>query len=222
MAQATKILLVEGETDKSFFKKICEHLSLDTTVQVAPPKDLGGTYNTKGGVANHLKILLPQLEDGQITHIAVVVDADYIKHGGGYQKTINTLSDIVEPSGFVLQRNKPVNSGLYFKNSDGLADFGLWIMPDNQQEGMLEDWIKLCIKESEKGLFQQASQAVQKISSPKKFKEHLTTKVEVATWLAWQKKPGHGLYCVMDGDGLLNYESPLFKEIEQWLLRIFK
>lgn len=219
MTDTKKILLVEGEADKGFFDEICKKLSLDTAVLVAPPKDLGGTHNSKEGVKNLLKTLLAQLEDGQISHIAVVVDADYGQHGGGYQRTIDSLSEIVGRSGFVLENNSSPKSGLCFKNSDGLADFGLWIMPNNQQEGMLEDWIKSCINESEQALFQQAIDAVQDISTPK-FPAHLSSKAEVATWLAWQKQPGHGLYAAIT-DQLLDNEHPLFTELKQWLHKVF-
>ena len=45
-------------------------------------------------------------------------------------------------------------------------------------------------------------------------------KAEVATWLAWQKQPGHGLYCAVK-DNLLNTDHTLFQELEQWLKKIF-
>ena len=219
MADAKKILLVEGETDTGIFEEICKNLSLGTTVLVAPPKVLGGTHNSKEGVKNLLKTLLPQLEDGQISHIAAVVDADYGQHGGGYLRTLASLAEIVGCSGFVLEENNPTKCGLCFKNSDGLADFGLWIMPNNQQEGMLEDWIKSCVSETEQALFQQAIQAVHQIATPK-FKPHLYSKAEVATWLAWQKEPGHGLYYLIT-ESLLNRQHHLFVELEQWLIKVF-
>ncbi len=114
---ASKILLVEGEADKSFFKEICKKLSLDTDtdVLVAPPKDIGGTHNTKGGVTNHLKLsLLPQLNDGQITRIGIVLDADYEEFGSGYQQTISTVTKVVEPFGFSLKPNILSVNGLFY------------------------------------------------------------------------------------------------------------
>lgn len=218
MADTKKILLVEGDADKSFFQKICKNLSLNTTVQVAPPKDLGGRRNSKEGAIQQLELLLPQLNDGELTHIAVIVDADYRDQQGlGCQKTIDRIASIVKPFDFELDQD--AQSGICFKNSDGLADFGLWIMPNNQDEGMLEDWIKSCVNESEQALFQQATNAVQQIST-RKFPEHLLSKAEVATWLAWQKQPGHGLYAAIT-DQLLDNQIPLFKELEQWLRHIF-
>ncbi|WP_262965893.1 DUF3226 domain-containing protein [Methylobacter psychrophilus] len=219
MAASKKILLVEGEADKGFFEQICKSLVLDTEVRVASPKDLEGVRNSKQGVFNLLPTLLPLLliEDG-LTHIAIIVDADYlVLNGLGYQKTIERVSDIVRPFGFEFDQNAA--SGILYKHSDGLADFGLWIMPNNQDEGMLEDWIKSCVNVSEQALFQQATQAVQQVST-RKFPEHLLSKAEVATWLAWQKQPGHGLYAAIT-DQLLDNQLPLFKELELWLCRIF-
>lgn len=60
---------------------------------------------------------------------------------------------------------------------------------------------------------------MQAIESPK-FGSHSISKAEVATWLAWQKQPGHGLYIAIREE-LLDHESPLFSEMEKWLLRIF-
>lgn len=219
MAATKQVLLVEGGADKSFFEKICNRLSLDTAVQVASPKDLGGRRNSKEGVFQRLQVLLPQLNDGQITHIALVVDADYLEHHGlGCQNTIARVAAIVEPFGFEL--NQDAENGLCFRHNDGLADLGLWVMPDNQQEGMMEDWIKSCIKSDEQALVNQAMAAVQTVEDPK-FSSHLKSKADVATWLAWQKQPGHGLYVAINDD-LLDGDSPLFKAIEQWLLGIFK
>lgn len=220
MTIAQKILLVEGEADKGFFEEICKKLDLSASVKVAPPKELGGTHNTKGGVINYLKeALLPQLADASITHIATVVDADYVEHGGGYTKTLNRLSEVLAPFGFTLETNQATNNGLSFKNSDGLADFGLWIMPHSQHEGMLEDWIKSCVDENEQALFDHAANVVQQLPD-RKFPTHLTTKAEVATWLAWQRQPGHGLYALVN-EGLLNRQRPLFIELTQWLEKVF-
>ncbi|MDM8544953.1 hypothetical protein QUF61_00520 [Candidatus Venteria ishoeyi] len=220
MPTSQKILLVEGDSDKSFFEKICKKLSLDNSVQVAPPKDVGGGRNSKEGVFQRLEILLPQLADGQLTHIAVVIDADYVECNGlGLQRTIERVSKIVKPFDFELRQDDR-KKGLYFKHSDGFSDFGLWVMPDNENEGMLEDWIKPCIKNDESELFEKASQAVASLSSPK-FKPHLKTKAKIATWLAWQKQPGHGLYWAIK-ENLLDEDIEYYKNLENWLVQIFQ
>ena len=218
MAVADRILLVEGESDWSFFVEICKTLELHPSVKVAPPKNVGGFHNTKEGVFNHLPILLSQLGDAQITHLAVVVDADSEDNGGGYQRVIERITKIVAPYGFTLVFN-PVG-GVLFQNDDDLADFGLWVMPNNNDEGMLEDWIKSCVHPDEHELFAHAETVVDTLPQPK-FQPIHVSKAEVATWLAWQKQPGHGLYRAVE-DQLIDTNSALFKELCVWLTHIYR
>jgi len=123
----------------------------------------------------------------------------------------------VEPYGFTLIPD-PV-AGVIFKHDDGLADFGLWVMPNNCDEGMLEDWIKDCVHSNEHNLFTHAEEVVGDLSPPK-FKPIHRSKAEVATWLAWQKKPGHGLYHAVE-EQLIDTNSEMFKELSDWLNHIY-
>lgn len=91
MAMTDRILLVEGESDRSFFVEVCKNLGLQTSVIVAAPKNVGGSHNTKEGVFNHLPTQLKQLGDASITHLAIVVDADSENNGGGYKHVIDRV-----------------------------------------------------------------------------------------------------------------------------------
>jgi hypothetical protein len=217
MAMSDRILLVEGESDKSFFEEICKTLELHASVRVAPPKDVGGFHNTKEGVFNILPTWLKQLGDGTVKSLAVVVDADSDVNGGGYQRTIDRVIEIVGEYGFTL-KSDPVE-GVLFEHGDDLADFGLWVMPNNGDEGMLEDWIKSCVHSDEHRLLTHAKEVVGELSVPK-FKPIHRSKAEVATWLAWQKQPGHGLYRAVE-DQLMDPDSALFKKLCIWLTHIY-
>jgi hypothetical protein len=217
MAMADHILLVEGESDRSFLEEICKTLGLDANVKVALPRDSGRFHNGKEGVFNILPIWLNQLDDGQITRLAVVVDADSEDNDGGYQRVIDRVTKIVEPYGFTLASN-PVG-GVLFQNDDGLADFGLWVMPNNSDEGMLEDWMKSCVHPDEHELFAHAETVVATLPQTK-FKPIHISKAEVATWMAWQKQPGHGIYRAVE-DQLIDMNSALFKELCVWLTHVY-
>jgi hypothetical protein len=213
-----RILLVEGEADRAFFEQICRIVDLNTSVTVAPPKDLSGSHNTKEGVFNYLPILLDQLPDAGISKLAVIIDADHNENGGGYERAINRVVEIVTPYGFILAAH--TGGGIIFKHNDGFADFGLWIMPNNADEGMLEDWIKSAIHPDEQGLFLHAGTVVAALSQPQKFKPIHRSKAEVATWLAWQKQPGHGLYRAVE-DGLIDLTCCYYQEMIRWLKHIY-
>jgi hypothetical protein len=218
------LLLVEGEADKSFFTEVCSRLfsELHIQIEIALTRDIGGKSNTKQGIYNHLNMLLRQQADGDIKRLAVVIDADHesVNPPDGFNNTVSKIIAIVEPYGFTLKQNQTPLSGLIFENDNGLSDFGLWVMPNNTDEGMLEDFIKACIKTDEHSLFDHAIQSVQAVPEPKKFASHHYAKAEIATWLAWQKPPGHGLYYVVS-DKLLDNDHDLFQELECWLKQIF-
>lgn len=217
---AKNILLVEGKSDEVFFGALYKTLGLSAKVQVAPPLEVGGSSNNKEGALNHLPVLLNQLPDGQLERLGVIVDADYSAAGGlGYQRTVDRVSEIVLKSGF--SRPKPIgkSGGLAFSSADGFHDFGLWVMPDNHNDGMLEDWIKSSIVQSESPLLTQAQQAVGALKEPK-FKQLHLSKAEVATWLAWQRNPGRGFESAVT-ELLLDRQARPMDLLEQWSRHIF-
>ncbi len=223
---SSHVLLVEGEDDRGFFEQICRSLQLNPAIKIAPPKDYQADYETalrngKQGALNLLEDLLIELLDeaAPTRRLAIIIDADYEQEQGlGYQRTIKQVCDRAAEYEFSLVENQ--TEGLRFKHSDGLVEFGVWLMPDNQRDGMLEDFIKTCVKTDEQLLFNHAVQVVQDVPEPKKFKSHHYSKAQVNTWLAWQKPPGHGLYYAVS-DKLLDTEHALFQELEQWLKNIF-
>lgn len=216
------VLLVEGESDRGFFEQVCKRLSLHPTITVAAPKDYQGqARNGKQGVLALLTDLLGNLLDeaAELKCLAVVVDADYqATYGLGYQDTLAQVTAIATAYDFALAT--PASDGLLFKHSDGLIEFGLWIMPNNQDEGMLEDFVKTCICTDEQLLFAHATQSIAALPAPK-FKPHHNSKAEVATWLAWQKTPGHSLYTSVN-DNLLDTDALLFRQLGAWLQHIYQ
>lgn len=221
MSNAKNILLVEGESDKSFFEEVCKSLNIAAKIHIAPPKDIGGQRNSKQGVLKHLPVLVQQLSDGQLTHLAVIVDADYkSEHGLGCQVTVEKMASILSPFGFGLKKTNPQNAGIFFQHSDGLSDIGLWVMPNNRDEGMLEDWIKCCISAEEQVLFQHAEKIIADLPAPK-FKEIHRAKAEVATWLAWQKHPGRGAYFALQNN-CIDSECEPFRQLASWLKQVYQ
>jgi len=219
-AIAVQKLLVEGDSDKGFFGQVCQSLNLNPQI-VVTPKDCQGRKNSKQDVFKQIEILIKDFDDGKLERLAIIIDADYrqVNSIDGYENTVKSVEDIVKKAGFYL-KNKNLNKigGLIFEHDDGFKDLGLWIMPNNQDEGMLEDFIKCCVANGEQLLFSHAIKIVSELDKPK-FK-HRRTKAEVATWLAWQKVPGHGLYSTMT-HSLIDETNPLFQELNNWLKHIF-
>lgn len=221
-ANSSQVLLVEGDDDKFFFKKICALADLNPDIQVAPPKEFNGK-NSKGGVFERLPFLLKQLKDKSLSNLAIIVDADYEDTQGlGCKKTIEKITEIVSIAPYHFAEPLKLQSGgLVFKSSNNLNDIGLWVMPNNELNGMLEDFIKTCIKSDELSLLLHASTSTRELQKPK-FGHHHISKAEIATWLAWQEKPGHGLYYSVKEDNLLlDTNHPLFQKLQNWLNAVF-
>ena len=126
---------------------------------------------------------------------------------------------MLQPFGYTLAPSQP--AGLIYNHDDGLADFGLWVMPDNSSDGMLEDWLKQCVAPAEQALLTQAVSVVGSLPQPTKFKPLHLSKAEVATWVAWQRSPGQGLHLAVR-DQLLDVGYPGYMKLSAWLTHVFK
>jgi hypothetical protein len=165
MGAHPNILVVEGESDQKFFEQLCKTLGLHAAVKVAPPRALqAGAYNTKQGVFNYLPTLLDQLKDGQLTRLGVAVDADSPPNGG-FPATQALATKTLARFDYTLSTSQ--SAGLVYEHHDGLADVGVWVMPDNQTPGILEDWAQQCLVPQERTLFDHARSAVQSKRSAK-------------------------------------------------------
>ena len=145
MADSERLLLVEGSNDKRFFEQFCQSIQLDVEVRVAPPREVGGDFNSKQGAIRHLSTLYKRLRTGDLARLALVLDADQTLAGGGFVQTVAQVAAVLAPLGFDANPVSLATGGLVFQHGDGLADFGLWVMPDNGNDGILEDWISQTI-----------------------------------------------------------------------------
>jgi hypothetical protein len=69
--------------------------------------------------------------------------------------------------------------------------FGVWIMPDNRDKGMLETFLASLLTNADRPLWEHAKDSTQKarMKGAVLTDQHLD-KAYIHTWLAWQKEPG--------------------------------
>lgn len=217
-------LLVEGEHDRMFAEACCEKIGMKGKIQIGPPSRMPGGANLGNGKGNAIKLLpdlIAQLNDGVVTHLGLVIDADFNETDGlGFEKTWDKVTCLLSEHKYAIPP-KPDNAsnGFCFTHQDGLKDFGLWIMPDNRCDGILEDFIKGSVIEAERKLLEHACQTVAALPNPK-FKPNRKSKAEVASWMAWQASPGQALSGAV-GARLLDFESGLAWRYTQWLRKVF-
>ncbi len=167
-----RILLVEGRADTEFYTAWCSKSG--RKVDTKPPTAVGATIDSKTNALFMLPEILKQLRDGSVERLGVVVDADYkLEHGLGFDGSFKKVKDALVEGGFGHPTTVPRSSGFLFPHPDGLSPVGLWIMPDNRREGMLEDFIEASITETheltdrgQRAIFSLASKAVSEIKTP--------------------------------------------------------
>jgi hypothetical protein len=219
-----KILLVEGESDRNFFQRLLKSLGYcdGYEIKCAVPEDHAQKKNTKQGVLNAIRdTYLTQLSDGQLSEFAVILDADSTEYQQGFDSTVAAFQKILDQQkneiGEYQQDSNSNSSGLIFKNKDGLPNIGLWVMPNNCDDGMLEDWMRKNIVASENDLMQYVLSCVEDLPV-RKFKSIHETKAVVATWLAWQEKPN---LTSRNAVNLMDEDAFLMQDFKKWLSDVF-
>lgn len=124
----SKLLLVEGKDEISFFTALLKKLNKEADVQII---EVGGKDNFKFELP---AILNTTGFSENVKSLAIVRDADN-NFDGAFQSVQN-----------LLRRNHQIAPYGCNKFTMGDPKIGIYIMPDNFQNGMLED---LCLKTQE-------------------------------------------------------------------------
>lgn len=122
-----------------------------------------------------------------------------IKKSDGADKLIESLDP---PAGTLLPR------------------LGVWIMPDNQKSGTLEDFLRFLVPQPTI-LFDHVRNSVAAIpEGERRFKPLDEPKAIIHTWLAWQKEPGRPFGTAITAR-FLDPNVPEVDVLVAWLNRLF-
>jgi len=114
--------------------------------------------------------------------VGIVLDAD-IAVGDRWQ----SLCDRLTGSGFPLP-DQPDPAGTVAAAADGRR-LGVWLMPDNQNPGKLEDFLALLVPPDDPcwGWSEESTAHAQQLGAG--FAQTDFIKARIHTWLAWQEEP---------------------------------
>lgn len=200
-------LLVEGSDDQHVIWAICRKHAIAETFDVID----------NDSISRVLKRLPVDLKDDSVEIIGVIVDADQ-----NMQAIWQSLSDRLSPCGYQIP-DEPDPGGFIHPTQDIYPRIGIWLMPDNLQSGMLEDFVKLLIRPDDL-----LSPFVGKILSeiegqdiPNRYNEDIhRAKAFIHTWLAWQKEPGRPMGTAITAT-YLDHNTDLCLRFVAWLNRLF-
>jgi hypothetical protein len=205
---AKKILLVEGPDDEHVLKHLCGKRG-------GPQLDVIKQLEGVDRLLENIPVSLKASEDGDI--IGVVIDADTDLHSR-WQSLRDRLSSV----GYQGVPGTPIPEGTIL---DPPADtllprVGIWIMPDNQTQGILEDFLRFLVPTGSR-LFDHVESSIGAIPAGEvRFSELAKPKAVIHTWLAWQEEPGKPLGTAITAK-YLDPDVPQVDILVSWLNRLY-
>ncbi len=205
-------LLVEGKNDQHVIWNLAERLKLKETFDV----DAKDSYK-------QLIEALPTLlkSTNTLKRIGIIVDAD--ENGGSHWNAIRT---VLEKSGYYssLPGTLPKEGFICHPDDEEQLIVGVWIMPDNRMNGMLEDFVAFMIPDYvDNPLLKKADEVLLELerNSMNAYKQAHHAKARIHTWLAWQDEPGTPMGTAITKQ-ILSTESELCRVFIHWLELLFE
>ena len=202
-----RILLVEGANDKHVILAIQgrRELRFLDKDEIIDCKDCGQL----------LSGFPVRLNESVISRIGVVIDAD-VSLPSRWSELRNTLI----AAGYSAVSPLPSEQGTVIEPpaESILPRVGIWLMPDNRNSGILEDFLRFLVPANCR-LFNHAQTVVANLPE-RRFSPVAEPKALIHTWLAWQEDPGRPLGQSITAK-FLDAGVPQVDVFVEWLRRLF-
>jgi hypothetical protein len=205
-------MLVEGEDDKfAIIELMGNHTEWPADKNKAPV-----WLESVGSPEEILAegFISAKLNESGTKVVGVVLDADvhfdarWLRIKQISKKLFNQVPEQMPPKGLILQ-----------DDSHG-PRFGVWIMPDNSQHGMLETFLQGLVGETPLLTYAKAVVVeARRLSAP--CKDAHVEKAEIHSWLAWQDPPGQALGRAIT-TLTLNPHAAKAKPFIEWFLELYQ
>jgi hypothetical protein len=198
-------LLVEGNNDKHVFFALLKHHQIPQSFKVVD----------KEGIDNLLGTLATELKSSDRQHLGIVIDAN-----SNLAARWAALRNILLDAGAGGVPLTPASEGSVVKvqQPDRTLTVGIWLMPDNQLPGMLENFVAFLVPQNDT-LWDHAGDALKQLPEFR-FTEAHRPKAHIHTWLAWQEEPGTPLGLAIT-KRYLDANAPHVHALLTWIRRVF-
>jgi hypothetical protein len=201
-------LFVEGKDDLHSITNLLERHGYDWNHNALAPY-----VHDSGGIERLFEAL--QLALKTCVRVGVVIDADLSPTNRWAQvEAILKVNGIAPPApnqkGLVMSVAGPAR----------LERLGIWMMPDNQTAGVLEDFLRRLVPVGDTcwQLADTSTKQARAHGAPLKENDH--AKGAIHTWLAWQDPPGQPFGTALNAH-ILNHDSTEALEFVNWFNRLF-
>ena len=202
-------LLVEGINDKHVIYALAEKYHLVENFDVI---DCGSIEN----VYRQMELRLSNPTDLMALGIIVDADSDACVR---FHKFVNLLPlDGYDTDGISFSEVGTIIE----PNDTSFPIVGVWVMPNNQSEGMIEDFMMALTSDGDKQLLGKADVVLDEIKAKglQRFKDVHRSKAKIHTYLAWQEQPGLPLGVSIKAKAF-DADATLAHEIVDWLKLLF-
>jgi hypothetical protein len=203
-----KKLLVEGNDDKHVILALCKKYQICENFDIIDCK----------GIDNLLKQIPLTFKTSGIETIGIIIDADE-----DLQSRWNCLKHILSTNGCKVLQTLP-KTGLILENDSQEAGvkIGVWIMPNNDSNGMLEDFISFLVPRGDE-LLPVVHSTLDNIENRQlnRYSVNHKSKAVIHTWLAWQENPGTPMGLSITKT-YLSADGATCHDFVQWLTNLFK
>ena len=203
---AANVLLVEGEDDKHVVRHLRHRLTPDVEF----------CYSVTGGKDALLAAIPVVLKQHGRRAIGVLLDANdnIAARWQALRDRLNgttiTLKPRPQPGGVFI----PGDPSIHLKPS-----FGVWLMPDNQQVGELEDFVIQLLPEGDP-VWPLAERFIDGIpQEQREFRPQKENRAKQHAWLATREEPLKMGAAI--GTGSLDATAPAAKALAAWLTALF-
>ncbi len=197
-------LLVEGNDDQHVIWAICQKFKLPHNFDVIDTL----------GVDELIKQIPVRLKTPDLQTLGIVLDADT-----DLNRRWESLRTKLMASAYTLPESLP-KEGLILEKEDAVK-VGIWLMPNNESNGMLEDFIQFLIPKGD-ALLEKAKTVLAEIEAAElhRYKKAHHSKALMHSWLAWQEDPGTPMGLTITKQ-YLRLETKAANPFVNWLQKLF-
>ena len=209
MVSASNILLVEGNDDKHVVWALCSKHNVPKNFEI---EDCGSVE----GVLKSFKIKLKTADINP--RLGMIVDADT-----DIKSRWDSIVSILKKTGkYDCEAITLPQGGLVLEPTDNTyPKVGIWLMPNNNQNGMLEDFMAALAKPDD-ALMKKSEDVLTELETEgiQKYKPVHRSKAKIHTYLAWQDVPGRPMGQAITAN-ILNSNSDVAVKFVKWLKEMF-
>ncbi len=212
-----KVLLVEGNQDKRVIPELIEANDIPWVIEGQPIVQIRATGGYEA--LRDPDTIATELTASGLKALGIIVDADEAPQQR-WQSIRDALNQGIPDIQAALPMDLP-ETGLIHQTQRGIR-FGVWMMPDNRREGMLETFLGNLLPDGSTDLWEFAQSAARSAQTDYQapYTPVQTDKAQIYTWLAWQNPPGRQLHQALN-EKIFQPSHPHAQRFVKWFQDLY-